>query len=195
MFNLVRINYVNCAGFLIVVGESWNTPWTFGWGGKVNKRALEKMHGEEVQGGSGKQGVRSWSKGHGLGEHILLAPSPRLQHLWNPWSQPRVPVRQIWKLTNTYAWASLIVDGTYIYIYIYNSVIWVTNLIMWYTIVYTWCRDAMKEFTQKLEKLVEELLDLLCENLGLEKWYLKNVWWAWIHGCENLHVSPILVLS
>ncbi|KAG5049805.1 hypothetical protein JHK85_010908 [Glycine max] len=30
-------------------------------------------------------------------------------------------------------------------------------------------RDAMKEFTQKLEKLVEELLDLLCENLGLEK--------------------------
>lgn len=35
-------------------------------------------------------------------------------------------------------------------------------------------RKAMKEFAQKLEKLAEELLDLLCENLGLEKGYLKK---------------------
>lgn len=32
----------------------------------------------------------------------------------------------------------------------------------------------MKEFAKRLEKLAEELLDLLCENLGLEKGYLKR---------------------
>ncbi len=35
-------------------------------------------------------------------------------------------------------------------------------------------RKIMKEFAAKLKKLAEELLDLLCENLGLEKGYLKN---------------------
>ncbi|KAI4305741.1 hypothetical protein L6164_029089 [Bauhinia variegata] len=35
-------------------------------------------------------------------------------------------------------------------------------------------RVVMKEFAKKIEKLAEELLDLLCENLGLEKGYLKN---------------------
>ncbi|KAJ4975359.1 hypothetical protein NE237_000465 [Protea cynaroides] len=35
-------------------------------------------------------------------------------------------------------------------------------------------RKTMKEFVVGLEKLAEELLDLLCENLGLEKGYLKN---------------------
>ncbi|KAK8658655.1 hypothetical protein V6N13_036858 [Hibiscus sabdariffa] len=30
-------------------------------------------------------------------------------------------------------------------------------------------RKVMKEFTAKLEKLEKELLDLFCENLGLEK--------------------------
>ncbi|XP_058081148.1 1-aminocyclopropane-1-carboxylate oxidase-like [Magnolia sinica] len=35
-------------------------------------------------------------------------------------------------------------------------------------------RKTMKEFVVKLEKLAEELLDLLCENLGLEKGYLKK---------------------
>ncbi|KAG6392357.1 hypothetical protein SASPL_146574 [Salvia splendens] len=35
-------------------------------------------------------------------------------------------------------------------------------------------RAVMKEFAAKLEKLAEELLDLLCENLGLEKGYLKR---------------------
>ncbi|KAK7385829.1 hypothetical protein VNO78_31728 [Psophocarpus tetragonolobus] len=39
-------------------------------------------------------------------------------------------------------------------------------------------RDAMKEFAKKLEKLAEELLDLLCENLGLEKGYLKKVFYG-----------------
>jgi aminocyclopropanecarboxylate oxidase len=33
----------------------------------------------------------------------------------------------------------------------------------------------MKEFAVELEKLAELLLDLLCENLGLEKGYLKKV--------------------
>ncbi|GAU29901.1 hypothetical protein TSUD_379910 [Trifolium subterraneum] len=33
----------------------------------------------------------------------------------------------------------------------------------------------MKEFALKLENLAVELLDLLCENLGLEKGYLKKV--------------------
>ncbi|XP_058070830.1 1-aminocyclopropane-1-carboxylate oxidase-like [Magnolia sinica] len=35
-------------------------------------------------------------------------------------------------------------------------------------------RKTMKEFVEKLEKLAEQLLDLLCENLGLEKGYLKK---------------------
>ncbi|XP_059437717.1 1-aminocyclopropane-1-carboxylate oxidase [Corylus avellana] len=35
-------------------------------------------------------------------------------------------------------------------------------------------RKAMKEFVVDLEKLAEQLLDLLCENLGLEKGYLKK---------------------
>lgn len=39
----------------------------------------------------------------------------------------------------------------------------------------------MKEFALKLEKLAEELLDLLCENLGLEKGYLKKVF----HGANG----------
>ncbi|CAN6885100.1 1-aminocyclopropane-1-carboxylate oxidase 3-like [Brassica napus] len=36
-------------------------------------------------------------------------------------------------------------------------------------------RTAMKDFGKRLENLAEELLDLLCENLGLEKGYLKKV--------------------
>lgn len=36
----------------------------------------------------------------------------------------------------------------------------------------------MKEFALKLEKLAEELLDLLCENLGLEKGYLKRAFYG-----------------
>lgn len=35
-------------------------------------------------------------------------------------------------------------------------------------------RKTMKEFSLELEKLAERLLDLLCENLGLQKGYLKN---------------------
>lgn len=36
----------------------------------------------------------------------------------------------------------------------------------------------MKEFALKLEELAEELLDLLCENLGLEKGYLKKAFYG-----------------
>ncbi|KAL5571203.1 hypothetical protein UlMin_020800 [Ulmus minor] len=39
-------------------------------------------------------------------------------------------------------------------------------------------RKVMKQFAQKLEKLAEELLDLLCENLGLEKGYLKKAFYG-----------------
>ncbi|KAI3497264.1 hypothetical protein L1887_39754 [Cichorium endivia] len=39
-------------------------------------------------------------------------------------------------------------------------------------------RNLMKDFAGKLEKLAEELLDLLCENLGLEKGYLKNAFYG-----------------
>ncbi|KAG6604754.1 1-aminocyclopropane-1-carboxylate oxidase 1, partial [Cucurbita argyrosperma subsp. sororia] len=39
-------------------------------------------------------------------------------------------------------------------------------------------RAVMKEFAAKLEKLAEVLLDLLCENLGLPKGYLKNVFYG-----------------
>lgn len=39
-------------------------------------------------------------------------------------------------------------------------------------------RNAMKEFAGELEKLAEQLLDLLCENLGLEKGYLKKVFYG-----------------
>ncbi|KAK7316548.1 hypothetical protein RJT34_00099 [Clitoria ternatea] len=39
-------------------------------------------------------------------------------------------------------------------------------------------RKVMKEFALKLENLAEELLDLLCENLGLEKGYLKKVFYG-----------------
>jgi aminocyclopropanecarboxylate oxidase len=36
----------------------------------------------------------------------------------------------------------------------------------------------MMEFVVELEKLAELLLDLLCENLGLEKGYLKKVFYG-----------------
>ncbi|GMI72696.1 ethylene forming enzyme, ethylene-forming enzyme [Hibiscus trionum] len=36
-------------------------------------------------------------------------------------------------------------------------------------------REVMKQFAVELEKLAEKLLDLLCENLGLEQGYLKKV--------------------
>ncbi|KAK8642235.1 hypothetical protein V6N13_011589 [Hibiscus sabdariffa] len=36
-------------------------------------------------------------------------------------------------------------------------------------------RKVMKEFAVELEKIAEKLLDLLCENLGLEPGYLKKV--------------------
>ncbi|XP_042489637.1 1-aminocyclopropane-1-carboxylate oxidase-like [Macadamia integrifolia] len=39
-------------------------------------------------------------------------------------------------------------------------------------------RKTMKEFVVGLEKLAEELLDLLCENLGLEKGYLKKAFYG-----------------
>ncbi|XP_030491216.2 1-aminocyclopropane-1-carboxylate oxidase [Cannabis sativa] len=39
-------------------------------------------------------------------------------------------------------------------------------------------RDVMKEFAGEIEKLAEQLLDLLCENLGLEKGYLKNAFYG-----------------
>ncbi|GMN53790.1 hypothetical protein TIFTF001_022921 [Ficus carica] len=39
-------------------------------------------------------------------------------------------------------------------------------------------RNVMREFAKKLEKLAEELLDLLCENLGLEKGYLKKAFYG-----------------
>ncbi|KAK1620206.1 hypothetical protein QYE76_025723 [Lolium multiflorum] len=35
-------------------------------------------------------------------------------------------------------------------------------------------RQVMKEFASEIEKLAERVLDLLCENLGLEKGYLKR---------------------
>ncbi|OIW02761.1 hypothetical protein TanjilG_29537 [Lupinus angustifolius] len=39
-------------------------------------------------------------------------------------------------------------------------------------------RKVMKDFAQKLEILAEELLDLLCEILGLEKGYLKKAFYG-----------------
>ncbi|GMH11014.1 hypothetical protein Nepgr_012855 [Nepenthes gracilis] len=42
-------------------------------------------------------------------------------------------------------------------------------------------RKVMKDFALRLEKLAEELLDLLCENLGLEKDYLKKAF----HGSKG----------
>lgn len=39
-------------------------------------------------------------------------------------------------------------------------------------------RGVMRDFAKRLEKLAEELLDLLCENLGLEKGYLKNAFYG-----------------
>ncbi|GER52909.1 1-aminocyclopropane-1-carboxylate oxidase 2 [Striga asiatica] len=39
-------------------------------------------------------------------------------------------------------------------------------------------REVMKEFAAQLEKLAEHLLDLLCENLGLEMGYLKKVFYG-----------------
>ncbi|QCD77187.1 1-aminocyclopropane-1-carboxylate oxidase [Vigna unguiculata] len=39
-------------------------------------------------------------------------------------------------------------------------------------------RKIMKQFAVELEKLAEHLLDLLCENLGLEKGYLKKVFYG-----------------
>ncbi|XP_031279148.1 1-aminocyclopropane-1-carboxylate oxidase [Pistacia vera] len=42
-------------------------------------------------------------------------------------------------------------------------------------------RKAMKEFALEVEKLAEQLLDLLCENLGLEKGYFKKAF----YGCKG----------
>ncbi|XP_073119239.1 1-aminocyclopropane-1-carboxylate oxidase-like [Henckelia pumila] len=39
-------------------------------------------------------------------------------------------------------------------------------------------RKVLKEFGAQLEKLAEYLLDLLCENLGLEKGYLKKAFYG-----------------
>ncbi|XP_059624508.1 1-aminocyclopropane-1-carboxylate oxidase [Cornus florida] len=39
-------------------------------------------------------------------------------------------------------------------------------------------RKAMKEFASELEKLAEQILDLFCENLGLEKGYLKKAFYG-----------------
>ncbi|XP_070054551.1 1-aminocyclopropane-1-carboxylate oxidase 3-like [Nicotiana tomentosiformis] len=39
-------------------------------------------------------------------------------------------------------------------------------------------RKIMKKFAEKLEKLAEQLLDLLCENLGLEQGYLKKAFYG-----------------
>nr|ABI95858.1 1-aminocyclopropane-1-carboxylate oxidase [Nicotiana suaveolens] len=39
-------------------------------------------------------------------------------------------------------------------------------------------RKIMKEFAEKLEKLAEQLLDLLCENLGLEQGYIKKAFYG-----------------
>nr|GMD02909.1 1-aminocyclopropane-1-carboxylate oxidase [Ipomoea batatas] len=39
-------------------------------------------------------------------------------------------------------------------------------------------RKAMKEFAVGLENLAENILDLLCENLGLEKGYLKKAFYG-----------------
>ncbi|KAL3742211.1 hypothetical protein ACJRO7_017659 [Eucalyptus globulus] len=39
-------------------------------------------------------------------------------------------------------------------------------------------RKVMREFALEIEKLAEQLLDLLCENLGLEKGYLKKVFYG-----------------
>ncbi|CAA2959998.1 1-aminocyclopropane-1-carboxylate oxidase-like [Olea europaea subsp. europaea] len=39
-------------------------------------------------------------------------------------------------------------------------------------------RKTMKEFAAQLEKLAEHLLDLLCENPGLERGYLKKVFYG-----------------
>ena len=47
--------------------------------------------------------------------------------------------------------------------------------------MFLFCRTAMKDFGKRLENLAEDLLDLLCENLGLEKGYLKEVF----HGTKG----------
>lgn len=39
-------------------------------------------------------------------------------------------------------------------------------------------KKVVKEFVVQLEELTEQLLDLLCENLGLEKGYLKKVFYG-----------------
>ncbi|KAJ8761313.1 hypothetical protein K2173_001369 [Erythroxylum novogranatense] len=39
-------------------------------------------------------------------------------------------------------------------------------------------RRAMKEFAEGLKKLAEQILDLLCENLGLEKGYFKKAFYG-----------------
>ncbi|KAF8031467.1 hypothetical protein BT93_D0625 [Corymbia citriodora subsp. variegata] len=39
-------------------------------------------------------------------------------------------------------------------------------------------RKVMREFALEIQKLAEQLLDLLCENLGLEKGYLKKVFYG-----------------
>ncbi|XP_024971847.1 1-aminocyclopropane-1-carboxylate oxidase-like [Cynara cardunculus var. scolymus] len=39
-------------------------------------------------------------------------------------------------------------------------------------------RKVMKEFAKEIEKLAEDILDIFCENLGLEKGYLKKAFYG-----------------
>lgn len=69
-------------------------------------------------------------------------------------------------------------DDEYRYMTIRNMVIMLSHYVNYsqikYHMVMQNCRKATGEFALELEKLAERLLDLLCENLGLEKGYLKK---------------------
>ncbi|GAB2298932.1 Aconitate hydratase mitochondrial [Dionaea muscipula] len=43
-------------------------------------------------------------------------------------------------------------------------------------------REVMREFAKEIEELAEQVLDLLCENLGLEKGYLKSAFYGGVNG-------------
>ena len=82
-------SYCLIAFKILIAGESWHTPWLIGHCGEVDQRALQEMHGREVQGIYGKQRSRccpNWGQGHGLGEHLPLASPPWIKHLRDPWS-------------------------------------------------------------------------------------------------------------
>ncbi|RRT58990.1 hypothetical protein B296_00038636 [Ensete ventricosum] len=85
-------------GFAPVAAQPWHLTRADGRGGEADQRALQEKQGAKVQrvreqGAGERIQVGGQRHGlHGLGEHLLPAPSPRLQHVRVAGHGRRLPV-------------------------------------------------------------------------------------------------------